>query len=299
MLVAEPQYYEFDNIIQFVTYELSTGPNKNKLKSMAGIIETNYQDEHDRNLTMLAICLHNIDIYYFLKNTRGISCEVPDKYGCSAVLYEQARVPKDPKIIADARKRINETKDYAEAGELLSTIQKELVQYRERWATRKILHKKNKELEHNRLLKSLMEFFNIEKYFQSRDQESDKYLQKTQLALKTPFHYYKEMKEILSQSNWGPLRGSRLHSTIEKYLGIINNNEKYEILIDPTILLIKQNRDLKEKLEKMEKERDEKVENLQKEQLEMRKMLSLFMQQFSEQQAQVKTDTPRFFQNRN
>jgi len=25
-LVAEPQYYEFDNIIQFVTYELSTGP---------------------------------------------------------------------------------------------------------------------------------------------------------------------------------------------------------------------------------------------------------------------------------
>ncbi len=27
-MVAEPQYYEFDNIIQFVTYELSTGPNE-------------------------------------------------------------------------------------------------------------------------------------------------------------------------------------------------------------------------------------------------------------------------------
>src|SRR3990167_35346 len=238
---------------------------KEHLKTMAGSIETDYEDEEGRNLTLLAIWYQNKDIYLFFKNRREINCQIKDHIGRYASLYEEATLHRDPQTVNSARQMIKTIDDSSSLYELLIDMRIKLLRYMESWEIRDKEYESRRHLWKYNIRLFFLNLFKIEEDFRERKKESKLYLEITDEALKgKPLNFYDDMKKILRNSNRGAINGSKLHNMIEKFLNQINKNIDYHKLVDPSDILRKENELLREEMREREKRIKEEMKEQEK-----------------------------------
>ena len=265
--------------------------DKDKLKRMAGSVDTTYQDQEGCNLTLLALLYENTKIYTFLKNNRGVRCDIKDKRGRNASLYSDL-TQQDLQIRTSAKQKIQEV-DYWASDELLRKIRLALISYMESWEQRDIERESRyRHLGQYNIFSLLIQLLHLERDFQARKHESGQYLALIDRALNGEvFNVYGEMKKILQSSDRGALNQSELHKRMKQFLKQIVKKEEYENLINPSDILKEQLQEtevrMEEKMKEQERRSEEKMRQLEE---KFKKMMKDKEKESSEDQEKSSKD---------